>query len=60
MEISHASLRMSPALRRVLLQNPFHDYSQLTRLKINAPYDLQELDCLTALEELHVFLDDGE
>ena len=56
--IEHSSLRMSPALCRILLQNPFYDYSHVTKLKIRTPFadNLNELSLLTALEELHLHI----
>ena len=55
-EIAHSSLRMSPALHRILLKNPFYDYSGIKSLKISTPFadNLEDVTLLTELEELHL------
>lgn len=60
LEVEHASLRLSAPLRRLLLQNPHFDYSDVKCLKISTPFadDLQGLEFLTELEELQLCLND--
>ena len=60
--IEHNSFKMSPTLQRVLMSNPYFDYSRVTSLTLESPFadDLLALQYFSNLTELHLHIKDQD